>query len=59
MYEKAFKWSCSDECKYHCMWITVEAFQKDGLDVPQFYGKVNTTGYLYVYKVCYETKKRP
>ena len=41
MYEKAFKWSCSDECKYHCMWITVEAFQKDGLDVPQFYGKVN------------------
>ncbi|XP_053373559.1 post-GPI attachment to proteins factor 3-like [Mercenaria mercenaria] len=33
------KWSCEDECKYMCMWITVDAFQKDGLKVPQFHGK--------------------
>lgn len=38
-YESFFQWSCSDECKYQCMWVTVDAFQKDGLDVPQFYGK--------------------
>lgn len=32
-------WSCQDECKYMCMWITVDAFEKDGLKVPQFHGK--------------------
>ncbi|KAJ8314078.1 hypothetical protein KUTeg_008639 [Tegillarca granosa] len=37
--EKLLKWSCTDECKYGCMWITVDAFQKDHLSVPQFYGK--------------------
>ncbi|XP_060556625.1 post-GPI attachment to proteins factor 3-like [Ruditapes philippinarum] len=33
------RWSCEDECKYMCMWITVDAFQKDGLKIPQFHGK--------------------
>ena len=41
VYETFLKWSCSDECKYTCMWITVDAFQRDGMDIPQFYGKVS------------------
>uniref|UniRef100_A0A183ST89 Post-GPI attachment to proteins factor 3 n=1 Tax=Schistocephalus solidus TaxID=70667 RepID=A0A183ST89_SCHSO len=32
-------WNCEDECKYCCTWWAVEAFHKDGLPVPQFYGK--------------------
>ncbi|KAL3831734.1 hypothetical protein ACJMK2_023450 [Sinanodonta woodiana] len=33
------KWNCKDECHYQCMWTTVEAFQKDGTPIPQFFGK--------------------
>lgn len=33
-------WSCENECQYQCMWKTVEAFQKDGIAIPQFHGKV-------------------
>ncbi|KAL4222020.1 Post-GPI attachment to proteins factor 3 [Mactra antiquata] len=33
------QWSCLDECKYVCMWKTVDAFQKDGMPIPQFHGK--------------------
>ena len=42
--EKYLQWSCSDECKYGCMWITVDAFNRDSLKVPQFYGKVIFSG---------------
>lgn len=45
--EKLLQWNCKDECKYECMWITVDAFQKDHLSVPQFYGKVKST-YLVI-----------
>lgn len=38
---KLFRWDCWHECSYGCMWKTVEAFQKRGLTVPQFYGKVS------------------
>ena len=34
-------WGCKDECKYQCMWSTVDAFQKDRSQVPQFFGKVS------------------
>ena len=34
------QWSCKDECRYQCMWKTVDAFKKDNIGVPQFYGKV-------------------
>lgn len=34
-----FQWSCKDECRYQCMWKTVDAFKKDHIGVPQFYGK--------------------
>ncbi|KAL1501827.1 hypothetical protein ABEB36_007081 [Hypothenemus hampei] len=32
-------WSCLDECKYDCMWITVNGFHQRGYKTPQFYGK--------------------
>ncbi|XP_035689763.1 post-GPI attachment to proteins factor 3-like [Branchiostoma floridae] len=32
-------WDCTEECKYECMWDTVQTFQRAGKDVPQFYGK--------------------
>ena len=37
--EKLLAWSCSDECKYNCMWDAVALFQKHEHQVPQFYGK--------------------
>ncbi|XP_005104826.1 post-GPI attachment to proteins factor 3 [Aplysia californica] len=38
-YMKFLQWSCQDECKYQCMWTTVDAYQRDRSEVPQFYGK--------------------
>lgn len=38
-YLTVLQWSCKDECRYQCMWKTVDAFHKDGLSVPQFHGK--------------------
>ncbi|KAA0195723.1 Post-GPI attachment to proteins factor [Fasciolopsis buskii] len=37
--EEAVLWDCNRECKYRCMWQTVEAFSRDNLSIPQFYGK--------------------
>ncbi|KAF5399911.1 Post-GPI attachment to proteins factor [Paragonimus heterotremus] len=37
--EDTVRWQCDRECVYRCMWKTVEAFQRDNLSVPQFYGK--------------------
>lgn len=38
-------WNCSEECKYNCMWNTVDylmnTLQLSRLETPQFYGKVN------------------
>ncbi|KAJ0180233.1 hypothetical protein K1T71_003637 [Dendrolimus kikuchii] len=39
VWSKIFMWSCSDECKYQCMWQTVDAFQERLGIVPKFYGK--------------------
>lgn len=40
VYLKYLGWDCSDECKYDCMWQTVEIFtEKEKRDVPQFHGK--------------------
>ncbi|XP_071445911.1 post-GPI attachment to proteins factor 3 isoform X2 [Hetaerina americana] len=33
-------WPCLEECRYHCMWVTVDAFLRRGWDVPQFHGRV-------------------
>lgn len=32
-------WTCQDECRYTCMWPTVEAFRGRKWNVPQFHGK--------------------
>ncbi|KAH9520064.1 Post-GPI attachment to proteins factor 3 [Bulinus truncatus] len=38
-YLNILQWTCLDECKYNCMWTTVDAFLRDGSHIPQFYGK--------------------
>ena len=38
-YLQLLGWDCYEECKYECMWKTVQHFQKIGRKVPQFYGK--------------------
>ncbi|NXI24877.1 PGAP3 factor, partial [Sterrhoptilus dennistouni] len=35
-------WTCRDECKYECMWLTVRLYQQGGHRVPQFHGKGHT-----------------
>ncbi len=37
--EQLLRWDCEDECRYQCMWRTVDAFVQSGLQVPQFHGK--------------------
>lgn len=46
--EALLHWSCGDECRYQCMWTTVEAFRRDNIDVPQFYGKVGLDSRLNI-----------
>nr|SVE69827.1 EOG090X0702 [Eubosmina coregoni] len=36
---KLLQWTCSDDCKYYCMWPTVDWFVDAGIGVQQFYGK--------------------
>ena len=43
-YLKLLVWECEDECKYSCMWDTVDNFRRDGRECPQFYGKVRDEG---------------
>ncbi|KAJ8911446.1 hypothetical protein NQ315_013808 [Exocentrus adspersus] len=33
------QWSCADECRYQCMWKTVEGFHERNWQTPQFNGK--------------------
>ncbi|CAH2086936.1 unnamed protein product [Euphydryas editha] len=33
------KWNCKDDCRYHCMWRTVQGFQERGYKMPKFHGK--------------------
>jgi hypothetical protein len=44
-YLQLTKWSCQDECRYDCMWKTVEAMTNRNWDIPQFHGKVFTWHY--------------
>lgn len=37
--ERLLGWTCIDDCRYTCMWQTVEQFVRAGVDVPQFHGK--------------------
>ncbi|KAI4494090.1 hypothetical protein M0802_009244 [Mischocyttarus mexicanus] len=40
-------WSCIEDCKYMCMWRTVEYFESHGLRVPQFNGKICLNGWFW------------
>lgn len=37
---EVFKWKCSENCKYDCMWPMVEGLVERDWPVPQFHGKV-------------------
>ncbi|KAM3185533.1 hypothetical protein ACTXT7_006174 [Hymenolepis weldensis] len=37
--ESVVKWNCEDECKYHCMWKTVNEFRQVSPKIHQFFGK--------------------
>ncbi|XP_066248077.1 post-GPI attachment to proteins factor 3 isoform X2 [Euwallacea similis] len=37
---KTLAWSCLDECKYNCMWKTVDSFHQRNWKTPQFHGKI-------------------
>ncbi|XP_063259836.1 post-GPI attachment to proteins factor 3 isoform X2 [Prinia subflava] len=40
-------WTCRDECKYECMWLTVRLYQQGGHRVPQFHGKVSLNAWFW------------
>jgi len=37
--EKVFGWECMDDCRYNCMWETVDEMEMRHGQVPQFHGK--------------------
>jgi len=37
--EALLGWTCRDDCRYVCMWFTVDQFLQAGRKVPQFHGK--------------------
>jgi hypothetical protein len=46
-YMRLLGWDCLNECRYECMWHTVEVFQQVyKYEVPQFYGKWPFVRYL-------------
>ncbi|XP_019494407.1 PREDICTED: post-GPI attachment to proteins factor 3 isoform X2 [Hipposideros armiger] len=40
-------WTCRDDCKYECMWVTVGLYLQEGHDVPQFHGKWPFSRFLF------------
>ncbi|NWY07336.1 PGAP3 factor, partial [Nothoprocta ornata] len=41
-------WTCRDECRYECMWLTVRLYAQGGYQVPQFHGKWPFSRFLFV-----------
>jgi hypothetical protein len=39
--EHLLRWSCMDDCKYKCMWKTVDEFHKKGMETPQVRAQFN------------------
>lgn len=37
--DDSLSWTCEENCRYSCMWNTVDFFIKRGYSVPQFHGK--------------------
>ncbi|XP_069399428.1 post-GPI attachment to proteins factor 3 isoform X3 [Ovis canadensis] len=40
-------WTCRDDCKYECMWVTVGLYLQEGHKVPQFHGKVSLNAWFW------------
>ncbi|XP_070249520.1 post-GPI attachment to proteins factor 3 isoform X5 [Myotis yumanensis] len=40
-------WTCQDDCKYECMWVTVGLYLQEGHKVPQFHGKWPFSRFLF------------
>ncbi|XP_044601263.1 post-GPI attachment to proteins factor 3 isoform X3 [Equus asinus] len=40
-------WTCRDDCKYECMWVTVGLYLQEGHKVPQFHGKWPFSRFLF------------
>ncbi|XP_027728713.1 post-GPI attachment to proteins factor 3 isoform X1 [Vombatus ursinus] len=40
-------WTCKDDCKYECMWVTVGLYLREGYKVPQFHGKWPFSRFLF------------
>ncbi|XP_059990164.1 post-GPI attachment to proteins factor 3 isoform X5 [Lagenorhynchus albirostris] len=40
-------WTCQDDCKYECMWVTVGLYLQEGHKVPQFHGKVSLNAWFW------------
>uniref|UniRef100_G1U8T6 Post-GPI attachment to proteins factor 3 n=1 Tax=Oryctolagus cuniculus TaxID=9986 RepID=G1U8T6_RABIT len=40
-------WTCQDDCKYECMWVTVGLYLREGHKVPQFHGKWPFSRFLF------------
>uniref|UniRef100_A0A8C3SYY5 Post-GPI attachment to proteins factor 3 n=1 Tax=Chelydra serpentina TaxID=8475 RepID=A0A8C3SYY5_CHESE len=40
-------WTCRDDCKYECMWLTVRLYVQEGYRVPQFHGKWPFSRFLF------------
>ncbi|KAK4808740.1 hypothetical protein QYF61_023208 [Mycteria americana] len=40
-------WTCRDDCKYECMWLTVRFYVQGGHRVPQFHGKWPFSRFLF------------
>ncbi|XP_075578954.1 GPI-specific phospholipase A2-like PGAP3 [Pelecanus crispus] len=40
-------WTCHDDCKYECMWLTVRLYVQGGHRVPQFHGKWPFSRFLF------------
>lgn len=56
-YLRALRWGCADECRYECMWRSVDQFQENQQAVPQFYGKV--TGPFLIKHTFFENEHVP
>ncbi|XP_028559025.2 GPI-specific phospholipase A2-like PGAP3 isoform X3 [Podarcis muralis] len=47
LYMSLTGWTCRDECKYECMWLTVGLYVQEGYKVPQFHGKWPFSRFLF------------
>ena len=45
---KIVGWRCEEQCQHECMWTTIQEFTNKGYRIPQFYGKVNNTYFIYI-----------